>query len=249
MLESAQIYFPPLEAVALIRVRVNSGPRSRGTYPRDARHERTRSRDARTRVRMRWHELADRGSFDAHAARAELMLQIMMGNVIGALGEMHGLSQRAGLDSDAILEMLSHSAMGSALTTAKGKLMSSKNFAPNFQVYLQQKDLRLALNLADELDYAAPITRRRPTRNTSKPRGSDTPTAISPPSPPRTRTKRRNERPLVRAFHSHARSRASSRVLHLSISSFAAVPRAASLSPSSCFASARTSRDRATGRA
>ena len=63
-------YFPPLEAVALIRVRVNSGPRSRGTYPRDARHERTRSRDARTRVRMRWHELADRGSFDAHAARA-----------------------------------------------------------------------------------------------------------------------------------------------------------------------------------
>jgi len=98
------------------------------------------------------------GDTPTHAARAKLMLQIMMGNVIGALGEMHGLSQRAGLDSDAILEMLSHSAMGSALTTAKGKLMSSKNFAPNFQVYLQQKDLRLALNLADELDYAAPIT-------------------------------------------------------------------------------------------
>jgi glyoxylate/succinic semialdehyde reductase len=98
------------------------------------------------------------GDTPTHAARAKLMLQIMMGNVIGALGEMHGLSQRAGLDSDAILEMLSHSAMGSPLTTAKGKLMSSKNFAPNFQVYLQQKDLRLALNLADELDYAAPIT-------------------------------------------------------------------------------------------
>ena len=62
------------------------------------------------------------GDTPTHAARAKLMLQIMMGNVIGALGEMHGLSQRAGLDSDAILEMLSHSAMGSALTTAKGKL-------------------------------------------------------------------------------------------------------------------------------
>lgn len=98
------------------------------------------------------------GDTPTHAARAKLMLQIMMGNVVGALGEMHGLSRRAGLDSDAILEMLSHSAMGSPLTTAKGKLMSSKNFAPNFQVYLQQKDLRLALNLADELDYAAPIT-------------------------------------------------------------------------------------------
>jgi glyoxylate/succinic semialdehyde reductase len=71
---------------------------------------------------------------------------------------MHALSERAGLDSNAILEMLSHSAMGSPLTTAKGKLMADRNFAPNFQVYLQQKDLRLALNLADELDFAAPIT-------------------------------------------------------------------------------------------
>ena len=62
------------------------------------------------------------------------------------------------LDSSAILEMLSHSAMGSPLTTAKGKLMESENFSPNFQVYLQQKDLRLALQLADELDFAAPIT-------------------------------------------------------------------------------------------
>ena len=98
------------------------------------------------------------GDTPTHAARAKLMLQIMMGNVIGALGEMHSLSQRAGLDSSAILEMLSHSAMGSPLTTAKGKLMESENFSPNFQVYLQQKDLRLALQLADELDFAAPIT-------------------------------------------------------------------------------------------
>lgn len=98
------------------------------------------------------------GDTPTHAARAKLMLQIMMGNVIGALGEMHALSQRAGLDSSAILEMLSHSAMGSPLTTAKGKLMESENFSPNFQVYLQQKDLRLALQLADELDFAAPIT-------------------------------------------------------------------------------------------
>lgn len=98
------------------------------------------------------------GDTPTHAARAKLMLQIMMGNVIGALGEMHSLSQRAGLDSTAILEMLSHSAMGSPLTTAKGKLMESEDFSPNFQVYLQQKDLRLALQLADELDFAAPIT-------------------------------------------------------------------------------------------
>jgi glyoxylate/succinic semialdehyde reductase len=98
------------------------------------------------------------GDTPTHAARAKLMLQVMMGNVVGALGEMVSLSGRAGLDQNMVLEMLSHSAMGSPLTTAKGKLMVAKDFSPNFQVYLQQKDLRLALALADELDFAAPIT-------------------------------------------------------------------------------------------
>ena len=98
------------------------------------------------------------GDTPAHAARAKLMLQVMMGNVVGALGEMVSLSARAGLDQNMILEMLSHSAMGSPLTTAKGKLMVAKDFSPNFQVYLQQKDLRLALALADELEFSAPIT-------------------------------------------------------------------------------------------
>ena len=36
--------------------------------------------------------------------------------------------------------------------------MIDGNYAPNFQVYLQQKDLRLALALADELEVPAPIT-------------------------------------------------------------------------------------------
>lgn len=98
------------------------------------------------------------GDTPTHAARAKLMLQIMMGNVVAALGEMHGLSERCGLDTDAVLDMLSHSAMGSPLTTAKGKLMRSRDFSPNFQVYLQQKDLRLALELGDELEYAMPIS-------------------------------------------------------------------------------------------
>jgi glyoxylate/succinic semialdehyde reductase len=31
------------------------------------------------------------------------------------------------------------------------------NYAPNFQVYLQQKDLRLALQLADDLAQPAPL--------------------------------------------------------------------------------------------
>ena len=42
--------------------------------------------------------------------------------------------------------------------SAKGKLMMAGNYDPNFQVYLQQKDLRLVLKLAEDLETPAPIT-------------------------------------------------------------------------------------------
>ena len=98
------------------------------------------------------------GPTPGDAARAKLMLQVMMGNIVGSLAEMMSLTKASGLDEEAILDVLSNSAMGNPLTTAKGKLMKDKNFAPNFQVYLQQKDLRLALQLADDLGVPAPIS-------------------------------------------------------------------------------------------
>ena len=73
----------------------------------------------------------------------------MMGSMVGALGETLAITEKAGLDPMQILEMLNHSAMANSLCAAKGRLMVEKNYAPNFQVYLQQKDLRLTLALAD----------------------------------------------------------------------------------------------------
>jgi glyoxylate/succinic semialdehyde reductase len=92
------------------------------------------------------------------AARAKLMLQVMMGNMVGSLAEMMALSKASGLDERAVLDVLSNSAMGNPLCTAKGKLMMEMKYEPNFQVYLQQKDLRLALQLADDLGVPAPIS-------------------------------------------------------------------------------------------
>ena len=92
------------------------------------------------------------------AARAKLMLQVMMGNIVGSLAEMMALTKAAGLDEGAILEVLGESAMANPLTAAKGQLMRRGDYAPNFQVYLQQKDLRLALQLADDLGVPAPIS-------------------------------------------------------------------------------------------
>ena len=91
-------------------------------------------------------------------ARAKLMLQIMMGSYIGALAEMMALTDKAGVDPSQVLDMFNNSAMANPISAAKGKLMIDENYDPNFQVYLQQKDLRLVLQLADDLGMPAPIT-------------------------------------------------------------------------------------------
>ena len=98
------------------------------------------------------------GPGPAEAARAKLMLQIMMGNVVGSLAEMMAMTRASGLDEGSVLDILGESAMGNHLCAAKGKLMQRGDYAPNFQVYLQQKDLRLALQLADELGVPMPIS-------------------------------------------------------------------------------------------
>jgi glyoxylate/succinic semialdehyde reductase len=94
----------------------------------------------------------------AGAARAKLMLQIMMGSMIGALGETLALTKRADLDPTQIMEMFNASAMANPICAAKGKLMIEGKYDPNFQVYLQQKDLRLAMQLADDMGMPAPIS-------------------------------------------------------------------------------------------
>jgi glyoxylate/succinic semialdehyde reductase len=98
------------------------------------------------------------GDNPGSSARAKLMLQIMMGSYVGALAESLALTEKAGLDPAQILDILNTGAMANPLMSAKGKLMISKDYKPNFQVYLQQKDLRLALALADELGMPAPIS-------------------------------------------------------------------------------------------
>ena len=40
----------------------------------------------------------------------------------------------------------------------EGRALRKNDYKPNFQVYLQQKDLRLALQLADDLGVPAPIS-------------------------------------------------------------------------------------------
>ena len=68
------------------------------------------------------------------------------------------VADAAGIDADTVGDMLDASAMGNPLIRAKAKLMSARDYSPNFQVYLQQKDLRLVVALSDELQVPTPIT-------------------------------------------------------------------------------------------
>jgi len=99
------------------------------------------------------------GETPQEAARAKLMLQVMMGSMVASLSETMALASHAGIDPAQVLDMFNHSAMANPLLAAKGKLMLTGEYSPpNFQTYLQHKDLKLVQDLAGFLKVDTPIT-------------------------------------------------------------------------------------------
>ncbi len=66
-------------------------------------------------------------------------------------------AEAAGLDLDAVIEVLNEGAAGSRLTRTKLPKIFKRDFAPQFQLELMEKDLRYFLALAQALDRPAPI--------------------------------------------------------------------------------------------
>src|SRR5690606_36929278 len=69
-----------------------------------------------------------------------------------ALAEALVFCQRSGVDPAVMLEAIASGAAGSWQITNLGPRILQRDFAPGFKVGLQQKDLRLALEAADDLD-------------------------------------------------------------------------------------------------
>jgi 3-hydroxyisobutyrate dehydrogenase-like beta-hydroxyacid dehydrogenase len=69
-----------------------------------------------------------------------------------ALAEALVFCQRSGVDPAVMLEAISSGAAGSWQISNLGPKIIARDFAPGFKIGLQQKDLRLALEAADELD-------------------------------------------------------------------------------------------------
>lgn len=90
-------------------------------------------------------------------ARLKLVVNMIMGSMITALGEGLALAGKSGLDGAALLDVLAAGAMACPMFAGKGPNILAGNFAPAFPLKHQQKDLRLALALGDELHQPLPV--------------------------------------------------------------------------------------------
>jgi 3-hydroxyisobutyrate dehydrogenase-like beta-hydroxyacid dehydrogenase len=67
------------------------------------------------------------------------------------------VAEAAGLDPAITLEVLGEGAAGSRLVRTKIPKMLGRDFSPQFQLALMEKDLRYFLALAQEMDCPTPI--------------------------------------------------------------------------------------------
>jgi len=101
--------------------------------------------------------LARRVGESGAGATLKLVNNMLSGSLTAAIAEAATVAEAAGLDRTAALEILNEGAAGSRLLKSRLPKMFSRDFSPNFQLELMEKDLRYFLALAQELDRPAPI--------------------------------------------------------------------------------------------
>jgi len=97
--------------------------------------------------------LGDVGS----GARMKLVVNMIMGSMVTAFSEGLSLAGKAGLSQEQVLEVLDLGAMANGLFKLKGPQMMRRSFPPAFPLKHQQKDMRLALALGDDLAQPLPV--------------------------------------------------------------------------------------------
>src|SRR5882672_9250469 len=90
-------------------------------------------------------------------ATLKLINNMLSATLTAAIAEAAQAAEAANLDLDAALEVLAEGAAGSRLMKTKLPKMFKRDFSPQFQLELMEKDLRYFLLLASEVDRPAPI--------------------------------------------------------------------------------------------
>lgn len=87
----------------------------------------------------------------------KLINNMLSGTVGAVLVEAARMVQAAGIDAATAVQILSDGAAGSRLVKTKLPKMLKRDFSPQFQLELMEKDLRYFLGLAEELQQSAPL--------------------------------------------------------------------------------------------
>lgn len=90
-------------------------------------------------------------------AAMKLVVNMVMGSMMASFAEGLALGERVGLDQNKILEVISQGAISSPMFSLKGPSMVQGDYSPAFPLKHQQKDLRLALSLGDDLSQSLPV--------------------------------------------------------------------------------------------
>jgi 3-hydroxyisobutyrate dehydrogenase len=90
-------------------------------------------------------------------ATLKLINNMLSATLTAAIAEAAQAAEAANLDRDATMEVLAEGAAGSRLMKTKLPKIFKRDFSPQFQLELMDKDLRYFLALAQELDRPAPI--------------------------------------------------------------------------------------------
>eukprot|EP00245_Coleochaete_scutata_P000851 TRINITY_DN1100_c0_g2_i1.p1 TRINITY_DN1100_c0_g2~~TRINITY_DN1100_c0_g2_i1.p1 ORF type:complete len:326 (-),score=63.43 TRINITY_DN1100_c0_g2_i1:106-963(-) len=92
-----------------------------------------------------------------NGAKMKLVVNMVMGSMVTAFSEGLAVADKAGLSQQTLLDVLDLGALANPLFKFKGPAMIAGSHAPQFPLKHQQKDLRLALALGDELGLAMPV--------------------------------------------------------------------------------------------
>ncbi len=90
-------------------------------------------------------------------ATLKLINNMLSASLTAAIAEAALAAEAANLDREATMEVLAEGAAGSRLMKTKLPKIFKRDFVPQFQLELMDKDLRYFLALAQELDRPAPI--------------------------------------------------------------------------------------------
>lgn len=87
-----------------------------------------------------------------NGAKNKMIMSMMMGSFMASLSESLSLAEKAGLDQYTLLEMLNMGSLSCPLVKSKGAAVLEGHFPANFPLRHMQKDLRLGLQIGEELE-------------------------------------------------------------------------------------------------